>query len=73
MKTLALSLASLVLVASAGLASAEPANPQAQIVRPGVAIAAPIVEGRQTVAIKSAGSVGPAEAYVIDRNVDTTH
>ncbi len=70
MKTFALSLASLVLVASAGLASAEPANPQAQIVRPGASVAAPVVEGRQTIAIKSTGAVTSAEAYVIDRNVD---
>lgn len=71
MKTLALSLASLVLAASAGLASAEPMDPQAQIVRPGVSVAAPVVEGRQAVAIGPAGAVTPAQAYVIDRNIDT--
>ncbi|NLH79858.1 MAG: hypothetical protein GX458_03310 [Phyllobacteriaceae bacterium] len=71
MKSFALSLASLLLVAPAGLAGAEPVDSRTQIVRPGAAVAAPVVEGRQAVAAPATGSLTPAEAYLIDRKADT--
>ncbi|NLH80543.1 MAG: hypothetical protein GX458_06840 [Phyllobacteriaceae bacterium] len=71
MKTIALSLASLVLVASAGLAAAEPVDARTQIVRPGVAVAAPVVEGRQAAQVApTAGVLSPVDAYLIGRNTD---
>ncbi|NLH79857.1 MAG: hypothetical protein GX458_03305 [Phyllobacteriaceae bacterium] len=72
MKSFALSLASLLLVASTGLAGAEPVDSRTQIVRPGVAAAAPVVEGRQAAQVApAAGVLSPVDAYLIGRDTDT--